>query len=105
MQITAHPTVQLATVQAQQAAGQTQQVRRAALFKLSSWNVLAAAKLLALQPSTPWIFLYRDPVEVAVSELRAAGGWLELGRCNPKLFASMFGWSPLSGNKGDTGKK
>jgi hypothetical protein len=38
--------------------------------KTSSWNVLDLGLFQELYPDTPWIFLYRDPVEVMVSNMR-----------------------------------
>lgn len=36
-------------------------------FKFTSWNLLYLEHLLALFPDTPWIFVYRDPVDVLQS--------------------------------------
>jgi len=41
--------------------------------KLDSWHTLALPLLRAAFPSTPWVYLYRDPVEVLVSQMRARG--------------------------------
>lgn len=67
------------------------------LFKLTSWNVLGIDVMLsayrsdpAIPPNTvPWLFMYRDPVEVAVSELRSEGGWLRMGRHTPTRLHRM----------------
>jgi hypothetical protein len=42
-------------------------------IKLDSWHILQLPLLQAAFPSTPWIFLYRDPVEVMVSHARMRG--------------------------------
>lgn len=42
-------------------------------IKLDSWHARALPLLRRAFPDTPWIFLYRDPVEVLVSQLRMRG--------------------------------
>lgn len=42
-------------------------------IKLDSWHILALPLLRTLYPDTPWVFLYRDPVEVLVSQQRMPG--------------------------------
>ncbi|NIJ65255.1 hypothetical protein FHR20_002217 [Sphingomonas leidyi] len=41
--------------------------------KLDSWHTRALPLLRRAFPETPWIFLYREPVEVLVSQLRLRG--------------------------------
>jgi len=41
--------------------------------KLDSWHSIALPLFRAAFPQTPWVFLYRDPVEVLVSQMRARG--------------------------------
>ncbi|MDH0897657.1 MULTISPECIES: sulfotransferase family protein [unclassified Pseudomonas] len=43
------------------------------LVKLDAWNVFEAPLLQQLYPETPRLFLYRDPLEIAVSQLRQPG--------------------------------
>jgi hypothetical protein len=43
------------------------------LIKLDAWHVFEAPLLRQLYPQTPFIFLYRDPLEIAVSQLRQPG--------------------------------
>lgn len=50
-------------------SGQTQRV----FFKLDSWHVLALPLFRAAFPETPWVFAYRNPVEVLVSQRRQRG--------------------------------
>jgi len=50
--------------------------RRPYVLKLRSWNVLRADLVLRAFPESPWIFLTRDPVEVAASVLRKPPTWL-----------------------------
>jgi hypothetical protein len=42
-------------------------------IKLDSWHSVALPLFRRAFPSVPWIFLYRDPVEVIVSQLRMPG--------------------------------
>jgi len=42
-------------------------------IKLDAWHALQAPLLRAAFPDTPWVFLYRDPIEVMVSQLRQRG--------------------------------
>ncbi len=42
-------------------------------LKLDAWHAVAIPLLRAAFPDTPWVFLYRDPVEVMVSQLRQRG--------------------------------
>jgi len=43
------------------------------LVKLDAWNVFEAPLLATLYPETPKLFLYRDPLEIVVSQLRQPG--------------------------------
>ena len=45
-------------------------------IKFSSWNVLHWPLIRAVFPHTPFVLLYRDPVEVMVSHLNNPGGWM-----------------------------
>ena len=42
-------------------------------IKLDCWHIVALPLLRAVFPDTPWIFLSRDPIEVAVSQLAMPG--------------------------------
>ncbi|WDY55828.1 sulfotransferase family protein [Pseudomonas sp. PSKL.D1] len=46
---------------------------RQLVIKLDAWNVFEAPLLAGLYPQVPRIFLYRDPLEIVVSQLRQAG--------------------------------
>lgn len=50
-------------------SGTTQRV----IFKFDSWHVLALPLLRAAFPATPWVYLYRDPLEILVSQQRRRG--------------------------------
>lgn len=44
------------------------------LIKFDSWHTLSMPLILRAFPGVPWIFVYRDPVEVIVSHLRVPSG-------------------------------
>src|SRR5438552_2215761 len=50
------------------------------VVKFSSWNVRRLDLLRAAFPNTPWIFVYRQPVEVIGSILKGSPGWMQLQR-------------------------
>ena len=52
----------------QRASGQTHY-----FLKLDAWHIHSLPLIREAFPETPWIFLYRDPLEVAVSQLRSPG--------------------------------
>ena len=54
-------------------------------IKLDAWHVLQAPLLRAAFPDTPWVFLYRDPLEVMVSHLRQRGMHTVPGVLPPSL--------------------
>ena len=43
------------------------------VVKLDSWHALALPLFRRAFPEVPWVFLYRDPVEVLVSQMRQRG--------------------------------
>src|SRR5438067_13275994 len=55
-------------------------------IKLDSWHTVALPLFRRAFPEVPWIFLYRDPVEVLVSQLRMAGMQMIPGMLGPNLF-------------------
>ena len=46
---------------------------RRCFTKLDSWHIFAAPLFRAAFPDTPWMFLYRDPTEVMVSQMNRRG--------------------------------
>jgi hypothetical protein len=42
-------------------------------LKLDSWHTLALPLIRRVFPDTPWVFLYRDPLDVLVSQMRQRG--------------------------------
>ena len=43
------------------------------VIKLDAWNITELPVLHECFPETPWLFVYRDPLEIAVSHLRRPG--------------------------------
>jgi hypothetical protein len=54
--------------------------------KLDAWHTLALPLFRRAFPTVPWIFLYRDPVEVLVSQIRQRGIHMIPGMIGPDLF-------------------
>lgn len=55
------------------ALGQPRCGEQALFVKLDCWHTLALPLFRRAFPSVPWVFLYRDPVEVLVSQLEVPG--------------------------------
>jgi hypothetical protein len=53
--------------------------------KLDSWHTLALPALRQAFPDVPWIFLYREPVEVLVSQERMRGSQVTPGVLPPQV--------------------
>ena len=62
-------------------------------IKLDSWHTLALPLFRRVFPDVPWIFLYRDPVEVLMSQLRMPGIQMIPGMLGP----NPFGLEPSDG--------
>jgi Nif11 domain len=54
-------------------------------IKLDSWHTLELPLFRRAFPSVPWVFLYRDPVEVLVSQATMPGAQMVLGVIGPGL--------------------
>ena len=68
------------------ALGQPRRGDERRLFvKLDAWQMCAWAPIAQAFPQTPWVFLYRDPVEVLVSQMREAGSQFLPGGMAPAL--------------------
>jgi hypothetical protein len=67
-------------------------------LKLDAWSVLQLPVIEKAFPGVPWIFLYREPIEVMVSQLRRRGAHMIPGVLEPALFgmdaAAIFRMSP-----------
>jgi Aspartyl/Asparaginyl beta-hydroxylase/Sulfotransferase family len=46
------------------------------VIKMDAWTIFELPLLLKAFPDTPWIFLYRDPVEIAVSQMRQRASYM-----------------------------
>lgn len=55
------------------ALGRARCGERQCFFKLDSWHILAFQRIQAALPDVPWVYLFRDPVEVLVSQVRLRG--------------------------------
>ena len=67
------------------ALGQVRNAGERQLFiKFDSWNILDLPVIRRAFPQTPWIFLYRDPVEVMVSHGRQRGSQMLPGVLDPR---------------------
>lgn len=58
--------------------------------KLDCWHALALPLFRAAFPDVPWIFLYRDPAEVMVSQARMPGAHLGMPGLVPEEAAAVF---------------
>jgi hypothetical protein len=54
--------------------------------KLDSWNILNFEFVRSAFPDVPWIFLYRDPVEVLASQMNQRGAHTIPALFSPKCF-------------------
>ena len=54
--------------------------------KFDSWHTLDLGLIRRAFPEVPWIFLYRDPVEVMASHRRMMGAQMVPGNLHPALF-------------------
>lgn len=55
-------------------------------LKLDSWHALSLPLFRRAFPETPWVFLYRDPVEVMVSHARQRGAQMVPDIVPPSLY-------------------
>lgn len=55
-------------------------------IKLDSWNTLVLPLIRRAFPGVPWIFLYRNPVEVMISQMKRRGAHMVPGVIEPSLF-------------------
>ncbi len=59
-------------------------------IKFDSWHTPFLPVIQRAFPGVPWIFVYREPLEVMVSQTRRRGGHMIPGVLEPQL----FGWEP-----------
>lgn len=58
-------------------------------LKFTSWNSVQVDIIRRLWPDVPWLFVYRHPVEVMVSNLSRPPGWMRMA---PDRVERLFGW-------------
>jgi len=69
------------------ALGQKRSGNEKNLFiKFDSWNVLDFPVINRAFPDVPWIFMYRNPIEVLVSQFARRGAHMVPGGVEPQLF-------------------
>lgn len=56
------------------------------VFKFDCWHALALPLLRRAFPTVPWVFLYRDPVEVLVSQRRQPGSQMVPDIVSPSFY-------------------
>lgn len=64
--------------------------------KLDCWHTLALPLFRRAFPAVPWVFLYRDPIEVLVSQLRMPGTQMIPGGVGPNLYGIERSYGPGS---------
>jgi hypothetical protein len=75
------------------ALGQRRHREEKSMFvKFDSWHTLFLPLIQRAFPAVPWIFVYREPVEVLLSHSRQMGGQMIPGVLEPAL----FGWDEPS---------
>ena len=75
------------------ALGQRRHAEEKSMFvKFDSWHTLFLPVIQRAFPSVPWIFVYREPVEVLMSQSRQRGGQMIPGVLEP----AIFGWDEPS---------
>ena len=62
-------------------------------LKFTSHNILQLDLIRHVFPDVPWLFIYRDPVDVMVSNLERPARWSQIHE-NPPAGPNIFGISP-----------
>jgi len=77
------------------AMGQPRVGEQALYIKLNCWNIHQMQLIREAMPKTPWIFLYRNPVEVMVSHQRMPASWMVPGASHSAaLQMRLEDWDP-----------
>jgi hypothetical protein len=77
------------------ALGQRRNGESALYLKTDCWHIHHLDLMREAFPNTPWIFLYRDPVEVMVSQARIPASWTIPALVHPqRLRMEMSDWDP-----------
>ncbi|HEY0003428.1 MAG TPA: sulfotransferase [Pyrinomonadaceae bacterium] len=78
------------------ALGQQRHPEESCFFiKFDSWHTLSLPLIHRAFPAVPWIFLYRQPIEVLVSQLKHMGSQMLPGVIEPELLG--FGMAEVRG--------
>ena len=59
---------------------------RAYVLKLDAWNACSLELVRRAFPDVPWLFLFREPVQVLASHMRRRGAHMVPGAIDPALF-------------------
>jgi hypothetical protein len=70
-----------------QALGQRRREESHYFVKLDAWHIHNLPSFREAFPDTPWIFVYRDPVEVLISQVRKPGMLALPGALDPEALA------------------
>jgi hypothetical protein len=77
------------------ALGQPRLEEQALYIKLDCWNIHQMELVREAMPDTPWIFLYRNPLEVMVSQRRRPAAWTVPELLHPAaLQLQLEDWNP-----------
>ena len=71
--------------------GRPRRGERAFVLKLDAWNTCSLELVRRAFPNVPWVFLFREPVEVLASQLRQRGAHMVPGALDPALFGLDYG--------------
>lgn len=72
------------------ALGQPRAGEQHFFIKFDSWSIFDLPLIRQAYPEVPWIFVYRHPVEVIVSQMRSRGMQMVPGQLDPALFNLDF---------------
>jgi hypothetical protein len=77
------------------AMGQPRNGEQAFYLKADCWHIHCLDLLRDAFPETPWIFLYRDPIEVMVSQMRMPAAWTVPSLLHPSMLRMNWtDWDP-----------
>jgi hypothetical protein len=77
------------------ALGQARNGEQSFYLKTDCWHIHDFDLLREAFPETPWIFLYRDPIEVMVSQTRMPAAWTVPSQLDPtRLGLLRSDWNP-----------
>jgi hypothetical protein len=68
------------------ALGPRREIRKSYIIKLDAWHIRNLSLIREVFPEVPWIFVYRDPLEVLVSLMSNPGLQAIPGQMDPAIF-------------------